>query len=112
VSFVYVICLGVSTAGFASGSFFLKRFADHGLMSDLMTAYAIFAISNLAYAAVMTKGLGQAVVLSGLSQMLLVSAIGVLVFGERLAPAQLAGLFLSVVSVWLFASKSGDTAAL
>lgn len=112
MSIAYVLFLSCSTVGFAGGSVFLKRFADHGQMSDLMVAYAIFAVSNLAYAAVMTKGLGQAVVLSGLSQMLLVSAIGILVFGERLALTQVVGLFLSLVSVWLFTSTSRDTAAL
>lgn len=81
---VLAINLVVSSVGFATGGYFLKRFADFGALSDLACAFAIYALSNIIYAQVIAKGLGQGAALSSMSHLLLMSTLGVLVFGERL----------------------------
>ncbi len=95
------LCLFASSGGFGAGAIFLKRYADFGTLFDLAVAFAIFAISNLLYAQILTKGLGQGAVLSSMSHMVLMSAAGILLFGERLNPIQLTGLVLAVISVWM-----------
>ena len=93
----------VSSAGFALGGVYLKRYADAGGWSDLATAFAICAASNLVYAQILAKGLGQGAVLSGMTHLILMSAIGVLLFGERLGPHHVAGLVTALAAIWLFA---------
>lgn len=93
----------VSSAGFGLGSIYLKRFADGGALNDLGAALLIFALANLVYADVLAKGLGQGAVLSGMTQLILMSAAGVLLFGERLGPYHVAGLISAVATIWLFA---------
>jgi drug/metabolite transporter (DMT)-like permease len=102
-----LLSLLASSAGFTAGSFFLKRYADLGSLTDLICAFAVFACTNLIYARVLAKGLGQGAVLSSMSQVILLSALGALVFGERLNAHQLAGLGLAIGSIWLFAQSGG-----
>jgi drug/metabolite transporter (DMT)-like permease len=95
--------LFASSGGFAVGGIFLKRYADLGTLPDLAVAFSVFAISNLLYAHILAKGLGQGAVLSSVSHMVLMSAAGVLLFGERMNPVQLTGLVFAVISVWMVA---------
>jgi multidrug transporter EmrE-like cation transporter len=48
---------------------------------------------------VLARGLGQGAVLSGMSQVVLMSILGTLVFGERLNAHQIVGLGLAVCSI-------------
>ncbi len=101
------ISLVASSLGFTAGSVFLKRFADQGAMSDLTVSFIVFAISNLIYAQVLARGLGQGVVLSSMTQIVVMSGLGALLFGERLTPQQICGLILAVLSIWLICSAGG-----
>lgn len=103
------LCLLVSNGGFAAGGIFLKRYADLGTMFDLAVAFAIFAVSNLFYANILAKGLGQGAILSGMSHMMLMSAAGIFLFGERMNPIQLTGLVFAIISVWMV-TYSGQAA--
>jgi uncharacterized membrane protein len=104
------LSLLASTTGFTAESFFLKRYADLGTLTDLGCAFAVFAFTNLFYARVFAKGLGQGAILSSMSQVVLVSALGALVFGERLNAHQLIALGLAICSIWLFAQTGGSRA--
>jgi drug/metabolite transporter (DMT)-like permease len=106
----FVFNLIASSAGFALGGVFLKRYADAGAWHDLGVAFAIFACSNLLYAHVLAKGLGQGAVLSSMAHLLLMSAGGVLIFGERMGPMHVAGLVSALVTIWLFTLASQITA--
>lgn len=106
-----LLLLGASSLGFATGSVFLKRFADNGAVADLMMSFGIFAIANLFFAQILARGLGQGVVLSSMTQILLVSGIGALFFGERLALNQVAGLAFAVLSIWLICGASSSAPA-
>lgn len=103
------LSLLASSAGFATGSYFLKRYADLGTLSDLGYAFAIFALSNLIYVQVLAKGLGQGAAMSSMTHLILMSFIGVAAFGERLTYHQVGGLMFALCSIWLFA-QSVETA--
>ena len=93
--------LAGSTVGFTIGSLALKRFADTGAWSMLSVSFAIFALSNLLFAQVLRSGLGQGVVASSMSQILLMAVLGVWLFGERLSLYQLAGVVMAATSLFL-----------
>ena len=48
--------LAGSSSGFTLGSLCLKRFADTGAWTTLSVSFAIFAVSNLLFAQMMTLG--------------------------------------------------------
>ena len=95
-------CLAGSSLGFAAGSVFLKRFADLGGIGDLGISFLIFAASNLLYAQVLARGLGQGAVLSSMAQIIVLSALGAVLFKEHLGHPQLAGMVMAAGGVWLY----------
>ena len=97
-----------SSIGFASGSYFLKRFADNNAAFDLMCAFTIFALANLAYARVLAHGLAQGAVLSSMAHIMVMVFIGVIAFDERLGLRQVAGVALAILVIWLFASAENS----
>lgn len=98
-----------ASGGFAGGSYFLKRYADLGTLGDLGCAFAILAVSNLLYAQVLAKGLGQGAAMSSMTHLILMSIIGMAAFGERLTYHQAGGLFLALCSIWLIAQGAQPT---
>lgn len=96
----------VSSAGFALGAIFLKRFADAGTWSDLGAAFLIFGVSNLVYAQVLAKGLGHGAALSSMAHLILMSIAGIVFFGERLGVLHFAGLASALATIWLFTLAS------
>lgn len=102
MSMTLVFNLALSSCGFAVGSVYLKRFADHGSWLDLSGALLIFGLSNLAYAQVLAKGLGQGAVLSSMAQLIIMSAAGVMLFGERFGLYHVAGLVSALTTIWFF----------
>ena len=95
-----IVNLIISSAGFAFGGVYLKRYADLGI------AFGIFALSNLVYANVLAKGLGQGAALSSMAHLLIMSALGVLVFGERLGIYNVTGLIFALLSIWFLALET------
>lgn len=98
-----VFNLAASSAGFALGGVYLKRYADDGGWGDLGIAFVVFAASNLLYAPLLAKGLGHGAVLSSMAHLLVMSALGVMLFGEKLGVYHLAGLVSALATIWLFA---------
>jgi drug/metabolite transporter (DMT)-like permease len=103
---ILALNLVVSSIGFATGGYFLKRFADFGTLPDLGYAFAAYALSNLIYAQVLAKGLGQGAALSSMTHLVLMSVLGVFVFGERLSYYQLGGLMFALCSIVLFTQSN------
>ncbi|MEM1377070.1 MAG: hypothetical protein AAGG69_06745 [Pseudomonadota bacterium] len=101
--------LVASSAGFALGSVFLKRYADAGSLGDLGLAFGVFAASNLLYVPVLARGLGQGAALSSMAHLMVMSSLGVLIFGEKLGPYNVAGLITALITVWLFALAQHST---
>ncbi|MGJ8628781.1 MAG: hypothetical protein ACSHXB_17605 [Sulfitobacter sp.] len=102
MSLTLIFNLVVSSVGFALGSVYLKKYADHGAWLDLGGAFLVFGVSNLVYAQILARGLGQGAVLSSMAHLILMSVAGVLLFGERMGLYHVAGLVSALVTLWLF----------
>ena len=98
---IWLFSLLGSSAGFTLGSVLLKRFADTGAWSNLSMSFMIFAASNLLFVRVLKGGLGSGVVASSMVQIILMAALGALIFGERLGSPQIIGVVLAAISVCL-----------
>ncbi|MEM8581430.1 MAG: hypothetical protein AAGB10_23175 [Pseudomonadota bacterium] len=98
----YWFMLSAAGASFTLGSVLLKKFADSGVGYVLMLAVLTLGLGNLAYVRLLAFGLGQGAALSSMSQVIALSVLGAVIFGERLAAPQLAGLGLAIASIWLF----------
>ncbi|KZY52580.1 MAG: hypothetical protein RLP08_03445 [Marinovum algicola] len=96
------LSLLASSVGFSAGSYYLKRYADLGTLGDLGFAFTIFALSNLAYAQILSKGLGQGVAMSSMSHLIFMSVLGFVAFGERPGPEQVLGMVCALLSIWFF----------
>jgi len=104
----YWIILTAAGASFTLGSVLLKQFSDTGAAIALIFAVLALGIGNLAYVRLLAHGLGQGAVMSSMSQIIALSFLGAVLFGERLGPPQLAGMGCALVSIWLFSqSQSG-----
>ena len=93
--------LAGSTVGFTLGSALLKQFADTGAAAPLVLSFAVLGVSNLLFVHVIRTGLGTGIIASSMSQIILVAALGVLVFGERLSAMQVIGVALAATSIAL-----------
>lgn len=107
---IWWLNLAGSSVGFTLGSLFLKKFADTGEWAALMLSFFILAGSNLFFVQVIRSGLGQGIVASSMFQAILIAALGVLVFGERLSATQMSGVALAAFSIFLILD-SGSAAA-
>jgi multidrug transporter EmrE-like cation transporter len=97
-----------STVVFMAANSVLKVYAGGAALWVLIGALALFCLGNTLMVGVLRgEGLGVAIALSVVSQMVAVSLLAVLVFGERLAPLQWAGIALGVVAVALIAWPRG-----
>ena len=103
--------LAGSTVGFAVGSALLKRFADTSALPSLLLSFAVLGISNMLFVQVIRSGLGQGIIASSMSQILLISAFGVLVFDERLSAIQMAGIVMAVASIILILGFGSNPSA-
>ncbi len=96
--------LAGSSVGFTLGSLLLKKFADTGALMALVWAFAILGGSNLLFVQVIRSGLGQGIVASSMTQIVLMAFLGVVVFGEKLSMPQMVGVVLAAASIALILS--------
>ena len=96
--------LAGSTAVFMAANSALKVYAQQGGLWMLAGALALFCIGNACMVQVMrANGLGMGLSLSLVFQLIAVTVLALVVFGERPAPMQLVGMALGVVAVALIA---------
>ncbi len=105
---IWWFCLAGSSVGFTMGSLLLKRFADGAGIATLTASIAILALSNVFFVQVIRNGLGQGVVASSMSQVILMAAFGVLVFGERLSMVQVLGVAMAAASLFLITGSGAE----
>jgi len=100
--------LAASTGVFMVANALLKTYAAKGGPVMLIAALAAFCLGNFLMVRVMREnGLGLAVALSLVFQLVAVTFIAFAFFGERPTALQLAGVVLSVVSIAMIAWPSG-----
>lgn len=103
--------LAASTAVFMAANAALKTYAVQGGFWVLAGALALFCIGNTLMVQVMrANGLGVAIALSVVFQMVAITLLAVAAFGERPGPMQWAGIALGVAAVVLIAWPQGGQA--
>lgn len=96
--------LAASTAVFVAANAVLKTYAMQGGWAVLAVALALFCLGNTLMVQVMRgNGLGVAIALSVVFQLVAITAMAVVVFGERPSLLQLAGMALGIVAVLMIA---------
>jgi small multidrug resistance pump len=100
--------LGASTAVFVAANGVLKTYAIKGGVPVLIGALALFCLGNWLMVQVMrANGLGLAIALSVIFQLIAISVMAMVVFGERPTGLQLAGMALGCVAVAMIAWPAG-----
>ena len=96
--------LAASTAVFVAANAVLKTYAMQGGIWVLVGALALFCLGNTLMVQVMRgNGLGVALALSVVFQLVAITAMAVVVFGEKPPGLQLAGMALGIVAVLMIA---------
>lgn len=96
--------LAALTAVFVAANAALKTYALQGGIWVLVGALALFCLGNTLMVQVMRgNGLGVAIALSVVFQLVAITVMAVVVFGERPTSLQLAGMALGVVAVLMIA---------
>lgn len=103
--------LGAATAVFVAANAVLKTYAVKGGPLILFGALALFCLGNWLMVQVMkANGLGLAIALSAIFQLVAISVMAIFVFGERPTGLQLAGMALGCVAVAMIAWPTGGQA--
>ncbi len=96
--------LAASTAVFMAANALLKTYASGAGVQVLAAALALFCLGNYIMVWVMKGGgLGVAISLSAIFQLLAITAMAMVVFGERPTGLQIAGMGMGIVAVALIA---------
>ena len=108
---VVLACLAGSTVVFMAANATLKTYAVKGGALSLVAALALFCLGNWLMVRVMREnGLGLAIALSLILQLLAITAMAFLWFGERPGGMQMAGLALGVVAIAMIVWPQGGGA--
>lgn len=100
--------LGASTAVFMGANSVLKIYAQKGGLAFLIAALVLFCVGNTLMVQVMrANGLGLALALSVIFQLVAITLVALVFFGERPSPLQWAGVALGVVAVAMIAWPQG-----
>ena len=98
-----------STAVFMAANAVLKTYAVQGGHWLLAGVLALFCLGNFLMVRVMREnGLGIAIALSLIFQLIAITVMAMVLFGERPSPRQIAGLMLGVVAVVLIVWPGGE----
>lgn len=104
MNLVTLAWLAASTAVFVAANGVLKTYTQEGGLWVLVGALALFCLGNTLMVQVMRgNGLALAISLSVVFQMVTITLMAVLVFGERLSLINWAGIGLGIVAVLLIA---------
>ena len=105
VSFVW---LAASTGVFVGANALLKTYAVKGGVWLLLLALGCFCLGNWLMVQVMRgSGLGLAISLSAIFQLVAITSMAIVVFGEKPTGLQLSGMALGIVAVALIAWPQG-----
>ena len=108
MSAVTFLWLGLATAVFVGANAVLKIYAVKGGVPVLVGALALFCLGNFLMVQVMkANGLGLAIALSAIFQLVAISVMAIFVFGERPTGLQLAGMAVGCMAVAMIAWPTG-----
>lgn len=99
-----LLWLAMAMAAFVLANSVLRGFAASSHVPTLVGALLLFSLGNVMMVRLMREsGLALAISVSSVAQLVLISLVAFLWFGERPTPRQLAGMALGVVAVVLIA---------
>lgn len=105
---VVLVYLVGSTVVFMAANATLKTYAASGGVAVLVAALALFCVGNFLMVRVMKEnGLGLAIALSLIFQLIAITLMAVVWFGERPSTLQIAGLVLGVIAVTMIVWPQG-----
>jgi small multidrug resistance pump len=105
------VWLSAATAVFVAANAVLKIYATKGQLPILIGALLMFCVGNYLMVQVMkANGLGLAIALSAIFQLVAISVMAIFVFGERPTGLQMAGMILGCVAVAMIAWPTGGKA--
>jgi len=108
MSAITFLWLGLATAVFVGANAVLKVYAVKGGLPVLVGALALFCLGNVLMVQVMkANGLGLAIALSAIFQLVAISVMAIFVFGERPTGLQLAGMAVGCMAVAMIAWPTG-----
>lgn len=108
MSGVTFLWLGLATAVFVAANAVLKTYAVKGGVPVLAGALLLFCLGNFLMVQVMkANGLGLAIALSAIFQLVAISVMAIIVFGERPSGLQLAGMAVGCMAVAMIAWPTG-----
>ena len=103
-----ILWLGGTMTVFILANSILRTYAGSGQAATLLGALALFCVGNVMMVRLMREsGLALAVSVSSVVQLVLLTLVAILWFGERPGGLQLAGMALGVVAVALIAWPHG-----
>jgi glucose uptake protein len=96
------LVLTLAVACFVAGASMSKVYVANGHVFVLVAGLALYTVGNIIMVRLMREtGLGPAISLSTVAQLLVVNVVAFAVFGERPAPVQMLGIGMGVVAVAL-----------
>ncbi len=102
MSLTFLLWLSGSMAIYLGAATATRAYVANDNIAYLLGALALYCVGNLMMVRLMREGgLGLAISVSAVVQLLLVNVIAFLVFGEKLSATQMAGVALGVVSMAL-----------
>ncbi len=108
MSGITFLWLGLATSVFVGANAVLKVYAVKGGLPVLIGALLLFCLGNFLMVQVMkANGLGLAIALSAIFQLVAISVMAIFVFGERPTGLQLAGMAVGCVAVAMIAWPTG-----
>ncbi len=106
-----LLWLAMAMGVFVLANSVLRTYAASAYVPTLVGALALFSLGNLMMVRLMREsGLALAISVSSVLQLVLISAVAILWFGERPTGMQLAGMALGIAAVVLIAWPQGDGA--
>ncbi|MFV0358853.1 hypothetical protein [Tropicimonas sp.] len=102
MSTTFSLWLGAAMVTFLAASTTLRAYVDTPGPALLVGALALYTLGNLMMVPLMREGgMGVAISVSAVLQLLMANAVAFLWFGERPAPQQALGIALGVIAVAL-----------
>jgi glucose uptake protein len=103
-----LLWLGLAMAVFIAANATLRTYAASSWWPTLLAALVLFSVGNVMMVRLMREsGLALPIALSSVAQLVLITLVAVVWFGERPTGLQLAGLGLGVVAVAMIAWPRG-----
>jgi glucose uptake protein len=103
-----LLWLGLAMAVFIAANSVLRTYAASSWWPTLAVALLLFSVGNVMMVRLMREsGLALPIALSSVAQLVLITLVAVVWFGERPTGLQLAGLGLGVVAVAMIAWPRG-----